>query len=67
MVWEYDVAVEVNPPTPAGQPLYHGPEGHGPEGVGVAPYCAVRLTNGNTLIGTGRSVVVLCKASCACV
>ena len=59
VIWEYTVEVEPNPPPrPAGQPLYHGPEAHGPEGRGVAPYCAVRLTNGNTLIGTGRCVAL---------
>lgn len=54
VVWEYEVAVEPNPAAPRGQPKYHGPEGHGPESNGANIYCALRLRNGNTLIGTGN-------------
>lgn len=49
IVWEFDV------------PLF-GKErkgGHGPEAFGNQLYCAVRLANGNTLVGTGNGHSVL--------
>jgi len=49
VVWEFEV------------PLF-GKEkkgGHGPEGFGNSVFCAVRLANGNTLIGTGNGHSVL--------
>ncbi len=49
VVWEYDV------------PLFDRPRkgGHGPEAFGDQAYSAVRLENGNTLIGTGNGHSVL--------
>ena len=49
VVWEYDV------------PLFGKPRkgGHGPEAFGDQVYSAVRLENGNTLIGTGNGHSVL--------
>ncbi len=49
IVWEYDV------------PLFDTPRkgGHGPEAFGDQVYSAVRLENGNTLIGTGNGHSVL--------
>ncbi len=49
VVWEYDV------------PLFDRPRqgGHGPESFGDQAYSAVRLENGNTLIGTGNGHSVL--------
>jgi outer membrane protein assembly factor BamB len=49
VVWEYDV------------PLFEKPRqaGHGPEAFGDQVYSAVRLENGNTLIGTGNGHSVL--------
>ena len=49
IVWEYDV------------PLFDTPRkgGHGPEAFGNQVYSAVRLDNGNTLIGTGNGHSVL--------
>jgi hypothetical protein len=49
VVWEFDV------------PLYGKPRkgGHGPEAFGDQAYSAVRLENGNTLIGTGNGHSVL--------
>jgi len=49
VVWEYDV------------PLFDKPRkgGHGPEAFGDQAYSAVRLENGNTLIGTGNGHSVL--------
>ena len=49
VIWEYDV------------PLFGKPRkgGHGPEAFGDQVYSAVRLENGNTLIGTGNSHSVL--------
>jgi hypothetical protein len=68
VIWEYEVAVEPNPVAPAGQSEYHGPAGHGPESNGANIYCAVRLRNGNTLIGTGnghRVIEVRKRSFCA--
>ena len=49
VVWEFDV------------PLFDKPRqgGHGPEAFGDQVYSAVRLENGNTLIGTGNGHSVL--------
>jgi hypothetical protein len=49
VVWEFDV------------PLFGKPRagGHGPEAFGDQVYSAVRLANGNTLIGTGNGHSVL--------
>jgi outer membrane protein assembly factor BamB len=49
VVWEFDV------------PLFEKPRkgGHGPESFGDQVYSAVRLENGNTLIGTGNGHSVL--------
>lgn len=49
VVWDYDV------------PLFGKPRqgGHGPESFGDQVYSAVRLENGNTLIGTGNGHSVL--------
>ena len=49
VVWEFDV------------PLFDTPRkgGHGPESFGDQAYSAVRLDNGNTLIGTGNGHSVL--------
>lgn len=49
VVWEFDV------------PLFDKPKkgGHGPEAWGNSVFCAVRLANGNTLIGTGNGHSVL--------
>lgn len=49
VVWEYEV------------PLFDKPKkgGHGPEAWGNSLYCAVRLPNGNTLIGAGNGHSVL--------
>ncbi len=49
VVWEYEV------------PLFDKPEagGHGPESWGNHLFCAERLANGNTLIGTGNGHSVL--------
>jgi hypothetical protein len=49
IVWEFDV------------PLFDKPRkgGHGPEAFGDQAYSAVRLENGNTLIGTGNGHSVL--------
>ncbi|MDA1039864.1 MAG: PQQ-binding-like beta-propeller repeat protein [Planctomycetota bacterium] len=49
IVWEYDV------------PLFDTPRraGHGPEAFGDQVYSAIRLDNGNTLIGTGNGHSVL--------
>jgi hypothetical protein len=49
VVWEYDV------------PLFDKPRkgGHGPEAFGDQLYSAVRLENGNTLVGTGNGHSVL--------
>lgn len=49
VVWEYDV------------PLFDKPRkgGHGPEAFGDQVYSAVRLENGNTLVGTGNGHSVL--------
>ena len=48
IVWEFDVPVD-------------GPRkgGHGPEALGDQVYSAVRLENGNTLIGTGNGHSVI--------
>ena len=49
VVWEFEI------------PLF-GKEskgGHGPEGFGNHVFCAIRLANGNTLIGTGNGHSVL--------
>jgi arylsulfatase A-like enzyme len=49
IVWEFDV------------PLFDKPRkgGHGPEAFGNQVYSAVRLENGNTLVGTGNGHSVL--------
>jgi outer membrane protein assembly factor BamB len=49
MVWEYPV------------PLFDKPraDGHGPESFGNQAFSAIRLDNGNTLIGTGNGHSVL--------
>lgn len=49
LIWEFDV------------PLFGQPRkgGHGPEAFGDQVYSAVRLDNGNTLIGTGNGHSVL--------
>lgn len=49
VVWEYEV------------PLFGKArrDGHGPEAFGNAVFCAIRLANGNTLIGTGNGHSVL--------
>jgi hypothetical protein len=49
VIWEFDV------------PLFDRPRkgGHGPEAFGDQVYSAVRLDNGNTLIGTGNGHSVL--------
>ncbi len=49
IVWEYEV------------PLFGKPRksGHGPEAFGNSVFSAVRLSNGNTLIGTGNGHSVL--------
>lgn len=49
VLWEFDV------------PLFDKPrrDGHGPEAFGDQTYSAVRLPNGNTLIGTGNGHSVL--------
>jgi hypothetical protein len=49
VVWDYDV------PVPCGERR----GGHGPEACGDQVYSAVRLPNGNTLIGTGNGHGVL--------
>jgi len=49
VVWEYDVPLFGKEPKP----------GHGPEAFGDQLYSAVRLANGNTLIGTGNGHAVL--------
>jgi hypothetical protein len=49
VVWEYDVPLFGKEPKP----------GHGPEAFGDQLYSAVRLANGNTLIGTGNGHSVL--------
>lgn len=49
VIWEYDVPLFDRPKKP----------GHGPEGFGDQAYSAVRLANGNTLIGTGNGHSVL--------
>jgi len=45
VVWEYALDLGGRPASP----------GHGPEGHGTALYSAVRLANGNTLIGGGNN------------
>lgn len=49
VIWEYDV------------PLFGREKrgGHGPEAFGDQAYSAVRLANGNTLVGTGNGHAVL--------
>lgn len=49
VVWEFEV------------PLFDKPKkgGHGPEAWGNSVFCAVRLANGNTLIGSGNGHSVL--------
>lgn len=49
VVWDYPV------------PMFdkNGAGGHGPEGFGNKCYSAIRLTNGNTLIGTGNGHSVI--------
>ena len=49
MVWEFEI------------PLFDTPraEGHGPEAFGNQAFSAIRLDNGNTLIGTGNGHSVL--------
>jgi hypothetical protein len=49
VIWEFDV------------PLFDKPKkgGHGPEAFGDQAYSAVRLANGNTLVGTGNGHSVL--------
>lgn len=49
IVWEYDVPMFGKPAKP----------GHGPEAFGDAVFSALRLPNGNTLIGTGNGHSVL--------
>ncbi len=49
VIWEYDVPLFGKEPKP----------GHGPEAFGNQVYSAVRLANGNTLIGTGNGHGVL--------
>ncbi len=49
VVWEYAVPLFGKEPQP----------GHGPEAYGNAVFSAVRLANGNTLIGTGNGHSVL--------
>ena len=49
VVWEFEI------PTFGKQPK----GGHGPEGFGTSVYSAIRLANGNTLIGGGNSHCVL--------
>ena len=49
VVWEFDVPLFGKAPKP----------GHGPEAFGDQLYSAVRLENGNTLIGTGNGHSVL--------
>jgi hypothetical protein len=49
VVWEYEVPLFGKPRKP----------GHGPEAFGNSVYSAVRLANGNTLIGTGNGHSVL--------
>ena len=49
VVWEYEVPLFGRERRP----------GHGPEAFGNAVFCAMRLANGNTLIGTGNGHSVL--------
>jgi outer membrane protein assembly factor BamB len=49
VVWEYDVPLFGKQPQP----------GHGPEAFGDAVFSALRLPNGNTLIGTGNGHSIL--------
>jgi len=49
VVWEFDVPLVGNEKKP----------GHGPEALGDQVYSAVRLDNGNTLLGTGNGHGVL--------
>lgn len=49
VIWEFDVPLFDKPPK----------GGHGPEAFGDQVYSAVRLANGNTLIGTGNGHSVL--------
>jgi hypothetical protein len=49
VIWEYEVPLFGKAPKP----------GHGPEAFGNQVYSAVRLANGNTLIGTGNGHGVL--------
>ncbi len=49
VVWEYEVPMFGKQAKP----------GHGPESFGNRLFCAIRLTNGNTLIGSGNGHSVL--------
>lgn len=49
VVWEYEIPMFGKAPA----------KGHGPEGYGNRVYSAIRLPNGNTLIGTGNGHSVL--------
>jgi hypothetical protein len=49
IVWEFEVPLFGKAPRP----------GHGPEAFGNAVFCAVRLPNGNTLVGGGNGHCVL--------
>ncbi len=49
VIWEYEVPLFGKEPKP----------GHGPEAFGNELYSAIRLSNGNTLIGTGNGHGVL--------
>jgi hypothetical protein len=49
VIWEYEVPLFGKKPAP----------GHGPEGFGNRLFSAIRLENGNTLIGTGNGHSVL--------
>ncbi len=49
VIWEYEVPLFGKPPK----------DGHGPEGFGNSIYSAIRLPNGNTLIGGGNGHCVL--------
>jgi len=51
LIWEFDVPLFGKAPTTNGD--------HGPKGFGNQAYSAVRLANGNTLIGTGNGHSVL--------
>jgi len=49
VVWEYEISLFGKPPK----------GGHGPEGFGNSVFSAIRLPNGNTLIGGGNGHCVL--------